>query len=70
MLYGPLDVSVLGLLPHVEMSVTSVFPQVNKSDKHTEIYEVAACLSWTNGTSVLLADSAGLETRVVQHGGD
>lgn len=62
--------SVLGLLPRVETSVTSVFPHVNKSDNHTEIYEVPACSSGTNRTSVLLADSAGLEARMVQCGGD
>lgn len=70
MQYGPLEVSVLGLLPCVETNITSVFPHVNKSDKHTEIYEVPLCSFGTNRTSVLLADSAGLEARIVQHGGD
>lgn len=62
--------SVLGLLPRVEMSVTSVFPHVNKSDKHTEFFKVPACSSGTKRTSVPFADCAGPEARRVQHGGD
>lgn len=61
--------SVLSLLPCVETSVTSVFLHVNKSDKYTEIYEVQTCSAETNGTRVLLADYAGLDSRMVQHGG-
>lgn len=70
MWYGPLDVPRLGLLPCVETSVTSVFLHVNKSDKCAEIYEVQRRSSGTNGTRVPSADFAGLEARMLRHGGD